>query len=196
MHVTAEPQDVEPLTCEEWRTWLAEHADDGHGVWLVLHKDGAATLDYEAAVEQAVAFGWIDSKANKLDERRYRIWFAPRKPHSGWAQSNKVRVERLSASGQMSERGLAVVAAAKADGSWDALDAVLSLEVPPDLAEKLQAVPEAKANFDAFPPSAKRAILEWIAQTKNPDTRAKRIDETADLAARNVRAHQWRPPTK
>jgi hypothetical protein len=46
--------------------------------------------------------------------------------------------------------------------------------------------------FDAFPRSVKRGILEWIANAKRPEARAKRIAETARLAADNIRANQWR----
>ena len=94
----------------------------------------------------------------------------------------------------MAPRGRALVEAAKADGSWTRLDAPLSLEVPADLAEALAAHPPARGNFDAFPPSSRRIILEWIGQTKNPETRAARIRETTEQARENVRAHHWRQP--
>jgi uncharacterized protein YdeI (YjbR/CyaY-like superfamily) len=92
----------------------------------------------------------------------------------------------------MAPAGLAKVDAAKADGSWTFLDAVESLEVPDDLATALADRPGAKAFFDAFPRSVKRGILEWIARAKRPETRAKRVGETARLAAENERANQWR----
>ena len=62
------------------------------GVWLVLHKGRDAPLTYEEAVEEALAAGWIDSRTNKLDAERYKLWMAPRKKGSGWASSNKERV--------------------------------------------------------------------------------------------------------
>ncbi len=67
-----------------------------------------------------------------------------------------------------------------------------ALEIPPDLAEALRAYPHAKQYFEAFPRSVKRSILEWISNAKRPETRAKRIAETARLAETNVRANQWR----
>jgi uncharacterized protein YdeI (YjbR/CyaY-like superfamily) len=187
-----EPQSVEPLSREAWRSWLDRHTHDGRGVWLVLHKGKNAPLTYAEAVEEAVAAGWIDSKANKLDERRYKLWMAPRKPKSGWALSNKERVARLTEQGLMTERGLTVVAAAKADGSWDSLDSIIALEVPADLQEALAAAPAAAAHFEAFPPGVKRTILYWIAQTTSPRTRRARIAEVVEAAAENVRVHQWR----
>jgi len=93
----------------------------------------------------------------------------------------------------MMPAGLAKVEAARADGSWTMLDAVEALEVPTDLTAEFEKHPHSEGNFTAFPRSAKRGILEWIHQAKKPETRAKRIEETARLAARNERANQWRP---
>lgn len=92
----------------------------------------------------------------------------------------------------MTEAGLLKIEAAKADGSWSALDAVEALEIPPDLAAALKRH-KASANFNAFPLSAKRGILDWIRQAKTAPTREKRIEETSRLAAVNERANQWKP---
>lgn len=110
---------VEPADRAAWRAWLDAHPDES-GVWLVVPKGAGSRLTYDDAVEEAVAFGWVDSKANRLDETRYKQWFSPRKKGSHWAASNKERVSRLIESGQMTARGLAAVEAARADGSWDA----------------------------------------------------------------------------
>jgi uncharacterized protein YdeI (YjbR/CyaY-like superfamily) len=83
---------------------------------------------------------------------------------------------------------LAKIEAAKQDGSWSALDAIEALEIPPDLQAALAANPSAQQYFEAFPRSAKRAILVWISSAKRAETRASRIQETARLAAQNVRA--------
>jgi uncharacterized protein YdeI (YjbR/CyaY-like superfamily) len=92
----------------------------------------------------------------------------------------------------MQKAGLAVIAAAKANGHWTKLDAVEALVIPDDLAAALALFSDAAAHFTAFPRSARRGILEWIVQAKRPDTRAARIAETARLAAENRRANQWR----
>jgi uncharacterized protein YdeI (YjbR/CyaY-like superfamily) len=189
-------RSFEPSSRAQWRQWLGLHAADAVGVWLVLHKGEDVPLTYEDAALEAVAVGWIDSKPNKLDERRYKLWVAPRKPGSGWSRVNKDRVASMLKDGLMTERGLAVVEAAKADGSWEALDSVLALEVPDDLRAALDLHECAAGYFDAFPPSSKRIILEWIAQTKNPETRRRRIDETVELAAKDIRAHHWRQPKR
>ncbi|GAB4460645.1 MAG: hypothetical protein OHK0037_08230 [Elainellaceae cyanobacterium] len=120
------------------------------------------------------------------------LWFAPRKPGTSWSKLNKDRVEKLLAAGQIEPAGLAKIEAARQDGSWNALDAVEALEMPPDLAAALAEYETALPNFEAFPRSSRRGILEWIASAKKPETRARRIAETARLAAENVRANQWR----
>ncbi len=193
--IEAPPNSVHPLTRAEWRAWLEANHTRRDGVWLVTFKKdtGLPRVEYDEAVEEALCFGWVDSKANKLDEQRSLLWFAPRKPRTGWSKPNKERVERMLAAGLMAPAGLAKIEAAKADGSWSKLDAVEALEIPPDLAEALAAYPSAAANFDAFPRSARRGILEWIVNARKPETRAQRVAETARLAEDNVRANQWRP---
>lgn len=190
-----EPENAfHPLTRTEWRAWLEENHSRAEGIWLISYKKAAAKprVEYEEAVEEALCFGWIDSKPNKLDAERTMLWFAPRKPGTGWSRPNKQRIERMLAAGLMAPAGLAKIAAAQHDGSWTKLDAIEDLEIPPDLTAALESHERAAEFFAAFPRSAKRGILEWIANAKTAATRAKRIDETARLAAENKRANQWR----
>lgn len=191
----APENSTHPKTRAEWRAWLHEHHARGGGVWMVSYRKAAGKprVEYGEAVEEALCFGWIDSKPNKLDDERTMLWFAPRKAGTGWSRINKERVERMTAEGRMAPAGLEKVRAAKADGSWGALDAVEALEIPPDLARALDEHPDARKNWDAFPRSARRGILEWIQNAKKPGTRAGRVEETARLANENVRANQWRP---
>lgn len=185
---------VHPKTRAEWRNWLEQHHEREEGVWLISFKKatGKSRFEYDEAVEEALCFGWIDSKGNKLDEERSMVWFVPRKAGTGWSKINKGRVEKLTADGLMMPAGLVRVEAAKQDGSWNALDSVKALEIPPDLKKAFAANKTAQQYFDAFPRSAKRGILEWISNAKRPETRAKRIEETVTLAAKNIRANQWR----
>ena len=180
----------------EWRAWLAEHHERPSGVWLVLPRkqgDAEPSLTYAEAVEEALAYGWIDSKSNRLDAVRSLLWMSPRKPRSGWSKLNKARIAKLEREGRMAAPGRAVVAAAKRSGTWTALDAVEALEMPADLRRALAADARAKRHFDAFPPSAKKGILAWIAAAKRDVTRERRVVETVRLAARNERANEWRP---
>ncbi|WP_143780477.1 YdeI/OmpD-associated family protein [Leptolyngbya sp. 'hensonii'] len=190
----APENSIHPHSRSEWREWLMANHTRTQGIWLISYKKatGKPRFEYNDAVEEALCFGWIDSKPNKLDAARSLLWFAPRKPGTGWSKLNKERVERMIATGQMTPAGLAKVEAARQDGSWNALDAIEALEIPPDLDAALAAYSSARLHFEAFPRSVKRGILEWIATAKRPETRAKRIEETAQLAEQNLRANQWR----
>ncbi|MEO0802120.1 MAG: YdeI/OmpD-associated family protein [Cyanobacteria bacterium J06642_2] len=184
----------QPSSRADWRAWLdANHARE-EGIWVVNYKKatGKQAFAFDEAVEEALCFGWIDSKPSKLDADRSMLWFAPRKTGSGWSRLNQTRVEKAIADGQMTPVGTAKIEAAKQDGSWYALDAIEDLIIPPDLAAAFEEYPSASQNFEAFPRSAKRGILEWIFTAKKPETRAKRIAETARLAEDNIRANQWR----
>jgi uncharacterized protein YdeI (YjbR/CyaY-like superfamily) len=173
-----------------WRAWLEANHRSARGAWLVTWRarSGRPGLDYEAAVEEALCVGWIDSTGGRFDEERGRLYFAPRKPRSPWAASNKARVERLIAAGRMAPAGLAAIERAKANGSWSVLDTVERLEVPDDLAAALAVHPLAEANFAAFTPSARKMLLGWVATAQRAETREARIAKVADAAARNERA--------
>ena len=126
-----------------------------------------------------------------LHEERPTLWFAPSKKGSAWSKNNNERVEQLLRANLMHAAGIAKIEEAKRDGRWSKLDSMEALEIPPDLRKTFKARPGAQAHFEAFPRSSKRAILEWIGNAKTEVTRAKRVGETAALAARNVRANQW-----
>ncbi len=164
-------------TRADWRAWLERHHADAPGVWLVTYKKGSGHphLPWDDVVEEALCFGWIDSRPNKLDAARSKLLVTPRKAGSPWSKINKERIERIVAAGLMTPAGQAKIDAAKADGSWAMLDEVEALVVSPDLAAALAAEPAAGAGWEAFPPSTKKPLLQWLVTAKRPETRAKRI---------------------
>jgi uncharacterized protein YdeI (YjbR/CyaY-like superfamily) len=159
-------------------------------VWLVQWKrhTGKPAMSYEEAVTEALAWGWVDSTAGTVDADRAKLWYAPRRPTSGWSRPNKQRVERLVAEGRMQPAGQRCIDVARQNGAWTLLDDVENLVVPADLAEALDARLGARAQWDGFPRSPRRAMLEWLVQAKRPETRARRITEIADKAERGERA--------
>jgi uncharacterized protein YdeI (YjbR/CyaY-like superfamily) len=179
-----------------WRSWLAEHHADEPGVWAVTYKQasGKPYVPYGDLRDEALCFGWIDSLRRSVDDERTRLLMTPRKPKSGWSKVNKARIEELRAAGLMTPAGEAAIETAKANGAWTKLDEVEQGIEPDDLRAALDADPDARRHWDAFPRSAKRGILEWISNAKRPETREKRVRETATLAAENVRANHPRQP--
>jgi uncharacterized protein YdeI (YjbR/CyaY-like superfamily) len=187
-----EREQVHVETLAEWRAWLdANHTRDD-GVWLVSWRSGSGRprVSYDESVEEALAFGWIDSKARTIDDERAAIWMSPRKPGSGWSRSNKERIERLERDGRMADAGRRVIERAKGDGSWTVLDSVEQMVVPDDLAAAFQRTPGSREQYEAFSPSARKAILAWIATAKRPETRTRRVAEAAAAAARGERANE------
>jgi len=156
-------------------------------------QSGRTGLTYEEAVQEALCFGWIDSKGSKLDDHRTMLWMSPRKRGSGWARTNKARIELLMADGLMAPAGLAMIEEAKRDGSWALLDDVENLVVPDDLAAELDIHPGARDRWDGLPRSVRRTALEQIVLAKRPETRARRVAETARLTAEGERPGEWRP---
>lgn len=194
--MTPAPEDsVHPRDPKEWHAWFAENHATSQGVWLITWRKGSGhePLSYEDAVCEALCWGWVDSQAKGLDQARTMLRFTPRRKKSNWTPFNKQRVERLIADGRMMPAGLAEVEAAKADGRWTKLDDAVANVAPEDLLAALDALPPARANYDAFPPSAKRMILEQIAGAKQAETRARRIQKVAELAQQNLRAFDQRP---
>ena len=157
----APTNSTHPLTRAEWRAWLGENHTRPEGVWLVTYKKatGKPRVEYEDAVEEALCFGWIDSKPNKLDEERTLLWFAPRKPGTGWSRPNKERVARALSAGLMMPAGLTKIEAAKQDGSWTALDGIEQLEMPADLTRGAGGISPGGGELRSVPP---------LGQTRHP----------------------------
>ena len=173
-----------------WRRWLERNHGAAKGVWVVSWRTqtGKPRVEYDALVEEALCFGWIDGHQKPVDDELIMQLLTPRRPGSAWASSNKKRVASLEQAGAMTEAGRRVIEAAKADGSWNRFDSADALEIPTDLKAALARNAAAARNFDAFTDAAKRAILRWLIDAKRPETRAKRVGETARLAATNERA--------
>ncbi|MCX6502904.1 MAG: YdeI/OmpD-associated family protein [Microbacterium sp.] len=168
---------VEAQDAAAWRAWLAEHHLTSRGAWLVRPRPGSGLdlVGYEEAILQALCFGWIDGPVRTFDELRAGLWFTPRRASSGWAATNKARVAQLEQAGLLEEAGVRAIQAAKANGSWSVLDNAEALREPGDLAAALDAVPVARAAWDAFPPSARKVGIANVDTARRPETRAARI---------------------
>ncbi len=190
-------QAVSATDRHAWRRWLEKNHATEKSVWLIIYRKESSTpsVYYGEAVEEALCFGWIDSKPNKRDAESYYLFFAQRKPTSKWSGLNRKRVAQLSAAGLIAPAGQKLIDLAKQNGNWDALDEPEKNILPPDLQKLLNKNKTALKHFMAFPPSAKQGILQWILNAKQPATRQKRIEETVTLAAQNKRANQYVPKT-
>lgn len=178
---------------KEWRQWLEKNHESEKSVWLIIYKKESKTKSvyYPEAVDEALCFGWIDSKPNKRDAESFYQYFSKRNPKSNWSKVNKEKVKRLLAEGLITKSGLLAIEIAKQNGTWNALDEVEEIIIPDDLQKAFSKKKSALTNFEKFPRSSKRGILEWILNAKRPETRQKRIQETVDLAEKNIKANHY-----
>jgi uncharacterized protein YdeI (YjbR/CyaY-like superfamily) len=176
-----------------WRTWLAEHHAEPHGVWLVLAKKGTTqptSLTYDQALAEALCHGWIDGQARGGDAITYRQRFTPRRRRSQWSQRNVELVERLTNEGRMHPGGVAEVERAQADGRWArAYAGQAAIEMPADLAAALRTNEAAQAMFDALTGVNRYAVLYRIQEAKRADTRVRRIENFVAMLARGETIH-------
>ncbi len=185
---------IEAANRSAWREWLKEYHYSEKSIWLIIYKknSGISSIYYDEAVDEALCFGWVDSKPNKRDSKSYYQFFARRNPKSNWSKINKEKIERLTKEGLMQKAGLKMVEEAKKSGTWEALNEVENLIIPADLQILFDKHKVAFNNYNAFPRSSKRIILEWIFNAKRPATRKKRIMETVEKAEQNIRANHYR----
>lgn len=191
-------KELKEIHCKDrtaLRKWLNKNYEQKESAWLIIHKKNSTKgeLSYKDAVEEGLCFGWIDSKPNKLDEDTYKLLYSPRKTKSVWSKKNKLTIEVLTKQGQMHAAGLAKIEVAKKDESWKALDEIEELKMTVDLQKTFLKNKKAKLFFDAFPPGIRKQIFWWITSAKTTKTKNERINETVNLAKKNIRANQYVP---
>ena len=178
-HKCARPANsVQCETRDEWRGWLAENNGRDEGVWLVTFKkaSGRPSMGYDASVEEALCFGWIDSLIKRLDDDRYLRKFTPRQPTSKWSDINRMRWMALKEAGLLTAAGLA---AAPTDNSYTSRPPIPDL--PSYIARALKQNPKAWQFFQSLAPTYRRHFVGWIHSAKRQETRGKRIRESLEL---------------
>ncbi|WP_229054131.1 YdeI family protein [Aeromicrobium sp. Leaf350] len=180
---------VHPSSAEEWGAWLAQNHASARGVWVRIDdrtgRDGR--LSYEDSVCEALRWGWVDGQTRSGAELGSQIRFTPRRSRSAWAATNKARVARLEAEGRLQPPGVAVIAAAKANGMWSVLDGPEAGLEPAELTVALDAQPAARDFWDGLSVSARKYALTQIALARKDETRLARISKTVDQCAAGVR---------
>ena len=175
---------------DKWRDWLGRYYATENGIWLVFYKKGTSkpTIDYEAAVEEALCFGWIDSIIKKVDDEKYVRKFTPRKDKSYWSELNKKRAKKMTKDGRMTDAGLAKIKAARKNGLWSQTGRPnVSLDIPLEFAKALDKNKKAKENFEKLAPSYRKHYIGWITTAKRDETKKKRIRESLMLLAKGKR---------
>jgi uncharacterized protein YdeI (YjbR/CyaY-like superfamily) len=147
---------------------------------------GKRAMSWSEAVDQALCFGWIDSRADGIDDDRYMQRFTPRKPGSNWSKINVEKVARLEQAGLMRPGGRAAFERRK-----DAKTGVYSFEgesaeLPAAYEERLRANEAAAAYFDRKPPWYRRTAAHWVTSAKRKETRERRLAQLIEDSAAGV----------
>ncbi|MEO7800697.1 MAG: YdeI/OmpD-associated family protein [Ginsengibacter sp.] len=177
----------------QWRKWLQKNHEKKQSVWLIFHKmkTGLRTLSWSEAVDEALCFGWIDSKAMPVDEDRYMQFFSKRKPKGTWSKINKETIQKLIEGGKMSQAGLDSIEMAKQNGSWTILDDVEELLIPKDLEKAFKAHKGSKQFYFSLSRSVRKHMLQWLVLARRPETRQKRILALVESLAQKQKPKQF-----
>jgi uncharacterized protein YdeI (YjbR/CyaY-like superfamily) len=147
-------------------------------VWLIFPKkaSGKPRIVYNDAVEEALCFGWIDSKVKTIDENAYAQRFSPRNPKSTYSQANKERLRALVRQGLV----LPEVEATLTD--------VLGEEftIPQEILNAIKANKVVWANFQKFLPAYQRIRIAFIEGARNlPAEFEKRLNYFIEMKEKN-----------
>jgi uncharacterized protein YdeI (YjbR/CyaY-like superfamily) len=161
----------------ELRTWFEKNHKKVEELWIGLQKSKSEKkgVRYSEALDEALAFGWIDGVRKTIDDTTWTIRFTPRRRGSIWSQVNIRRVKALEALGRMTPAGLAVFSArdpARAKlYSFENRDKKLS----PAYEKTLRANRKAWSFFQAQPPWYQRVAAFWVMSAKKEETQQRRL---------------------
>jgi uncharacterized protein YdeI (YjbR/CyaY-like superfamily) len=161
----------------EFGRWLAANHDTAPDLWMGLWKkdSGRGGITWAEAVREALCWGWIDSRAERIDDDARRQRWTPRRKGSNWSAVNVKAVEELTAEGRMQPSGLAAFALRREDRtgiySFERADAALTAEQE----AVLRADPAAAAFWDAATAGYRKIVVHWIGEAKQEATRERRL---------------------
>lgn len=188
-------QDIKTLYLKrrgEWRKWLEKNHRKEKEAWLVHYKKQANKLgvSHQEAVEEALCFGWIDSKLQRIDDEKFRLKYTPRKENSVWSKINKAVAERMIEEGKMTKAGLEKIEEAKRTGQWQAAyTSKRKLAIPTELKRALMKGNRAWQNFKNFANTYQNMYIGWVTGAKTAETRKKRLKEVVKRAEQNKKLY-------
>jgi uncharacterized protein YdeI (YjbR/CyaY-like superfamily) len=179
---------------DHFREWLEAHHDTANEVHVGFWKKhtGRQTMTWSQAVDQALCFGWIDGKLNRIDDDRHRQRFTPRRKGSNWSKVNVEKMARLEAEGLVTDAGRRAF-----EGRIEAKTGVYSFEgerreLPPEYAEQLTGA--AREYYESRPPGYRRSSAHWVTSAKREETRLKRLRQLIECSERGLDVPPLRRP--
>jgi uncharacterized protein YdeI (YjbR/CyaY-like superfamily) len=179
-------------TQASFRKWLEENHDKAKELLVGFYKvnSGKQSMAWNASVDEAICFGWIDGIRKSIDAESYSIRFTPRKPGSIWSAINIQKVETLSKQGLMHPSGMAAF-----EKREEKRSAIYSYEKSPeklsgDFLKKFKSNKRAWKFFQSMAPSYQRTAIHWVMNAKQESTKSKRLNELINdsQAERKIKA--------
>lgn len=161
----------------EFGRWLAAHHDSRSELWMGLYKKGSGKggITWAEAVREALCWGWIDSRAERVDDDARRQRWTPRKPGGNWSTVNIEAVAELTAQGRMQPTGRAAFARRREDRSGIYAYETRERELTPTYAALLAADPAASAFWGVATPGYRKIAVNWVLTAKQERTRDSRM---------------------
>lgn len=149
-----------------WRVWLEKNYDKGKDIWLVLPKKSSEKLriPYNDTVEEALCFGWIDSKQKSIDLENNAQRFSPRKPKSGYSQPNKERLKWLLQQNLLHPSILETATKIAAE----------KFVFPTDIISAIKSDKAAWGNYQKFSPAYQRIRIAYIDSARDREEEFKK----------------------
>ncbi len=168
------------------REWFTEHHGTAAELLVGFHKVGSGrpSISWPEAVDEALCVGWIDGVRRSIDEHSYSIRFSPRRPRSNWSTVNIARVVELTEEGRMRPAGLAAFERRTEDRSGTYSHEQRDLAtLDPAEERRFRATASAWADWQARPPSYRKAAVWWVVSAKRAETRQRRLDQLIEACA-------------
>jgi len=171
---------MEQLLCfnnrSEFRTWLKKNHSQPESIWMVFLKNEKTAFKYKEALEEALCYGWIDSIIKRIDEKKYKIKFSPRRKNSIWSEKNKNTVKALIQQGKMTVHGQAAINEAKKNGNWDKdIKPVITPEMTTLLRIKLKEEKKLLTVYDKMSASSQGFFAYYYYDAKKDETKERRF---------------------
>jgi uncharacterized protein YdeI (YjbR/CyaY-like superfamily) len=175
------PEPIFFASPAEFYAWLEEHHETASEVYVGYYKThtGRRAMSWSESVDQALCFGWIDGRANGIDDDRYMQRFTPRRPGSNWSEINVEKVARLKEAGLMRPAGLAAFEKRREQVPQDE-------ELPLEYEQRLRSNAIAAEYFDSRPAWYRRTVSRWVMSAKREETRERRLAQLIEDCAKGL----------
>jgi uncharacterized protein YdeI (YjbR/CyaY-like superfamily) len=185
-------------TPAEFRAWLEKNHDTATELPVGFYKkaSGSKGVTYQEALDEALAFGWIDGVTKRVDDERWMIRFTPRRPKSIWSLKNIRRVGELTKLGRMAPPGIAAFERRDPSEAGTYSFEQADPEFADDLERRFRRNRKAWRFWEEQPPGYRKAATWWVVSAKREETRLRRLATLIEDSGNGRRLAMLTSPTR